>query len=129
VSRHRASEIAKAVDRQHGGFVERADKEGAGNVGTVMFHVVDLEPVLWHIERSSDPLPKRRAPDAGRVARTIYNELHVSGSENLTYFGTEVGAGVARDRDMVDLVSAHSGISETPADRLLREASGVLNTI
>ncbi len=90
-----AAEIARAVEREHGGFVERRREVGRGGVGRVMLHADD--PGRGNISRSSRWIS---VPDLGPKGRTsaIVSTVDLSTPASRKRFGDRLLGHVSRRR-------------------------------
>ena len=127
VGEHRAGEVPEAVDREDRRLLEGRDEERAGEMGAVVLDVVELRAQLGR--RDAERLAQRGAGvgELGDVAKARDDEVEVAHRQRAAQLGREVGARVARDRDVVELVRRDARVGEAPRGRERREARGVLD--
>src|SRR5260370_18365865 len=119
---HDTAEVAEAVDGDHGGWVERGAKEGAGEVSAVMFDEVDFGFAVDDadgVEIGANPGHADGVAGAGSYARPV---LRARGGAE--HFSSEVSARIARDGNMVGDFAVQAGSSSEE-----REAGPVFDAV
>jgi hypothetical protein len=125
---HRRHEVAEPVDRQAGRLLERRDEERARDVRLVMLDAVELCPhgARLHTQRlgelAFDP------PHLGDVRETVLDDLRerrplLDREQDLL---VQVGLGIARHRDVIDVARADAAALQHRADRERRKPGAVL---
>ena len=125
---HGAREIAEAVDREHGGALERRDVEGAGEMGQMVLDVVEarLEPGGVGAEGGGEQAS--RAFDPRGVLQARADQLEAWSVDDAEQgLPEQVRPGIAVDRDVVEIVDRDAGLVQAIADRLGGEARPVLD--
>ena len=127
VSDERRGEVAEAVDREHGRLVPARREECARDVRQVVGDLLELgQVVLAHAELAREH--GAHVAELRDRLEALLDLARVSGpaGEDLEDLLADVLDRLGRDRDRVHLADVEAALLEAVADRLDREARGML---
>lgn len=125
---HGADKVAHAIDREDGGFGKGRDEKGAGHVGAVVFDIVKVGLEVGGLNAQLLTKDTLEIAHLDRVLQAVGDKLErgaaLKGKKRLLH---QVGAGVAADANVGQLLRANSCFGQDKTDRLHRKASLVFD--
>ncbi len=127
---HRAAEVAHAVDRKHGGLVERRNEECARHVRQVVLDIVELGLDRAGVQTQRLDQCGLRIVHTSRIGQAIADALEARAMpQREQHLLVEVGAGVARDAHMIELVHGDARLRQAPLNCAGRKSRAVLEAV